>query len=357
MMNVYMGADVEDFIFGESTTYGYDEVDNVTDEEMNAEGVIECVDDPDVACYRIALENEQNYNAIMTAMMEREIGVLESTGSEIVYEAGKVKEFFGWIKKQIQKFWAKVKGVFKKVMDTITSFVLSNKAFVKKYRPVASQMKKPKNKKDFEGYEFGDLAIKYDRVADHLKVKKSEIKGYMRNSDNIAIAKDRQDRRGAIDASNSLVRGIICGEGSVAADAFDEKLRMKLYGGLKAKKLSIKSFSEYLNALETAADVKKDAKEGYKEAEKSIKKLLSTVKEAESELGEKAKEDGMKVARMLSDCINGALSIMSTALSYQTRAIVAKAQQDRKIANWYVIGQSVKESAMDIDGELAINLI
>lgn len=351
MMNVYMGTDVEDFIFGESTSYEAEEINNVTDEEMNAEGVIECFDDPDVACYRIALENEQNHNAIMLAFAEQEITSLEEGVKDTLADGkAKAKQFLGWVKKQIQKFWAKVKGVFKKVMDTLASFVLSNKAFIKKYRPYASQMKKPKNKKEFEGHEFGNLTINYEKVADLLKGKKSEIMRTAKNADAIAVSKDAGDRRSFINALGNEIRTIICST-TTTAESFDENLRTKLYGGTKVKKLSIKEFAHYLNELESTADTKKDAKDGYKEAEKSIKKLLSTVKEVESELNEKGKEDAAKAARMMGEAINGGLSIMSTALSYQTRAIVAKAQQDRKIANWYVTGQSsVKESA-EIDVE------
>ena len=112
MANVYMGTDVEDFIFSEGTTYeevetpveeGVEETpeveeEEISDEELNEFGVIECVDEPEVACYRIALENEQNYNKIMNAFMMKEFSVLESTGEEMVYEAADVKKFFDLVK-------------------------------------------------------------------------------------------------------------------------------------------------------------------------------------------------------------------------------------------------------------------
>ena len=137
MANVYMGKDVEDFIFGEAsyeettttteeTTTVEEESFEITDEEMNQFGVIECVDDPEVACYRIALENEQNYNMIMNAMMEKEFSVLEETGKEMVYEAANVKSFFNAIQAAISNFWSKVQGMFKAAMSRIQDFVSSN---------------------------------------------------------------------------------------------------------------------------------------------------------------------------------------------------------------------------------------
>lgn len=345
MMNVYMGTDVEEFIFGES---GYDFEDTefeVTDEELNAEGVIECFDDPDVACYRIALENEQNYNAVLAAINEQEIyseGV-KDTAKEVKAKAAK---YFAWIKKMVEKFWAKVQGVFKKVMDTINSFVLSNKAFVKKYRPVASQIKTPAKSKDFKGFNFpASLDINYATAA---KTSCDRAKG-LANS----VSSDKYDkfksndsitRKEYIENVLNAVRSDLVGNGTTA-DNFDEKIRTKLYGSIEpVSAVTIKGFNEYLNSLETAAQAKKDAKNGYKEAQKSVKTLLSTVKESTEKYSKAEDKDRTAEMKMIGDSITRTLTIMSTALSYHTRAIVAKAQQDRKIANWFVANRSVKES-------------
>lgn len=340
MNNVYMGLDVEDFIFGEGTTYeNNDIIDNVSEEEMNEFGVIECVEDPDVACYRIALENEQNYNAIMTAMMTREYQVLESTGKEMIYEASKIENFLEMVKKQIQKFWAKVKGVFKKLMDKINSVVLSNKAFVKKYRAVANTIKQPKDA-EFTGYEFNhdNLVIPYGEVVGIVKTIKT----------------------GDIETALNTLRGKLCHAGVVTADEFAKKLKVSLYGSENTKTVKLESnFTTLLDRLESAASAKKAAKDSHKEAEKAVKGLLSEVNAEKSKARADENEEALKSAKAKSEAISKSLNIMSAALSAQTTAIVASAAQDRRMANHWVKAQNVKdgvktESAI---GEIEVVLI
>lgn len=323
MQNVYMGLDVEDFIFGEGTTYE-ESFSNVTDEEMNEFGVIECTEDPDVACYKIALENEQNYNAIMMAMLTQEYNVLESTGSVMVYEASTLKNFYENVKKQIQRFWAKVKGVFKKVMDKLSSIVLSNKAFVKKYRTAGLKM--PEKEKEFTGYMFPLKDIKYSAVVSVIEGIKGADKAEM-------DAKDKTDN-----ALNE-VRGKLIGSGSLTAEGFEKQLKLHLYGSENTEAIKIDNLNDLFNELESASDQKKAAKAAHKEAEKSIKGLLSEVKKEQSS----AKSDAaVQRAKKKSEIITRSLNIMSTALSAQTRAIIANAVQNRKMANYIVNVQNKK---------------
>ena len=338
MNNVYMGLDVEDFIFGEGTTYE-ENIDNVTDEEMNAFGVIECTEDPDVACYRIALENEQNHNAIMMAMIQREYNVLESTGSVMVYEGAKIDNFLDMVKRNIQKFWAKVKGVFKKVMDQISSIVLSNKAFVKKYR--SAGLKMPAEPKGFTGYDFDkvDMTLHYSKVIDIVR----EIKGAS-NAD----AREVYGGEGAKHTEDQLRGAIVKGSGTIGAEEFDKALKVKLYGAENTTTVKPVAFNSLLDRLENAAASKKEAKAAHKEAEKTIKGLLSEVNSEKT----KAKSDAaVKAAKEKATLINKSLNVMSTALSAQTRAIVAMAAQDRKMANYIVRANNTdvkmtKESAV-----------
>ena len=319
MSNVYMGLDVEDFIFGEGTTFE-DNFDNVTEEEMNRFGIIECTEDPDVACYRIALENEQNHSAIMMAMMNAEYSVLESTGREMVYEGAKLNNFLDAVKAQVQKFWAKVKGVFKKVMDQISSIVLSNKTFVKKYRAVAGEIKKPVDK-GFTGYEFGDLTVNYSSVSNFVKGIKTA---------------------------------------TTEAEDFDKKLKVKFYGSENTKTINVASnFSELLNNLESAADQKKAAKAAHKEAEKSIKEYLSEINKLKSEASSKDNNEDVKKYKVIGQFISKSLNIMSVALSAQTRAIIAQAVQDRKMANYWVNAQNKKKGTQEsaVEVELGVEII
>lgn len=369
MSNVYMGTDVEEFIFGEGTTYeeackkeGKEEPEQVeksviTDEEINEFGVIECAEDPEVACMRIALENEQNYNAIMNAMMTREYSVLESTGSEIVYEAANVKQFFELVKKQINKFWAKIQGVFKKLMDIIVSNTASNKAFIKKYGN--STFHKPETGKEFKGYEFGSLGVvDYDGiaglVAKHVHV--SDVAA----ADEEKATKFVTDFNAKFEDIKSEMRGLACGESKVAAGEFDSTLRVKLYGSKEKVVIKPKEFKSLIAELGSAMNSKKLAKESYNAAQKAVKILRGDVKHAESNLAktEGRKNHGMKIAKCLTDAINASLTIMSKAFSVQTGAIVADMRQTRAMAAYYVTHQPkvAKEAAEGVD-ELGVVLI
>lgn len=359
MANVYMGKDVEDFIFGEDTVYESSIEESVTtDEEMDACGVQECVDDPEVACYRIALENEMNYNAIMNAMMSREFSVLESTGEEIVYEAENTKSFFARVKELIESFWRKVQGVFKKLIDMIGSIVLSNKKFVEKYKKNYKDIKTPSKK--FKGYEFGTLYIDFQAMAREVE----------KNVDPAMVGKATAEEAESFAAEwptyfddvKGQIRAIACGDNSnVSADAFAKKMRLKLYGSEDKKEIPSVPFIELLGGISGAQQVKDMAKKSYNSAKNACKDLRSQVKKAESELrkSEGRKNPGMKIAKCLTDSINAALSIMSTALSMQSSALLAKMRQDRSMAAYYVQHQgketkSANESAFDAIDNLVL---
>ena len=329
MNNVYMGLDVEDFIFGDETSY--EESYNVTEEEMNKFGIIECVEDPDVACYRIALENEQNHNAIMTAMMQREYQVLESTGREMIYEGAKLNQFFDMVKTQIQKFWAKIKGVFKKVMDQINSIVLSNKAFAKKYR--GANVGTLKKDKGFTGYPFDNGEVKVPDYAKALEViSKDAVERAMSSSESkIANA-------GLEAEYMNKIRGAVIGKSDVDASEFAKELKKYFYGSENTVTVQIKdqNFGSLLDKIENSAAEKKSAKIAYKEVESFVKLALSETNKAKAEAEKEDDQETVRTLKTFGNLISKSLTVMSTALNVQTSAIVACAAQNRKIANYWV---------------------
>lgn len=368
MANVYMGTDLEDFIFGEGTVYesasnegetevekpevqeeGATEVEEVveveeeveiTDEELNAFGVIECVDDPEVACYRIALENEQNYNRIMNAFMQKEFSVLESTGEEMVYEAANVETFFKLVKETIARWWAKIQGVIKKVIDEIAVRTNANANFVRKYKD--KDFKTPTVEKKFKGYNFTNHVPNYHKIAGIVGVTVNEkvITNVTKDQADAFLGKFKDE----FESAKDKMRGAACGADSVSADEFDKKLKVALFGSEDKVDISLKSFKELLNDINNANWIKKSAKESYKSAESSVKELQKRVKMAESALRKADKKDaGMKVAKCLSDAVNASLGIMSKTMSMDTKAMITKANQDRAMAGFYLMNQPKEE--------------
>lgn len=362
MANVYMGTDLEDFIFGEGTVYESEVVEEpkvqeegtveepeveveeevtITDEELNAFGVIECVDEPEVACYRIALENEQNYNRIMNAFMQKEFSVLESTGVEMVYEAANVENFFKLVKETIARWWAKIQGVIKKVMDEIAVRTNANANFVRKYKD--KEFSTPKSI-DFKGYKFTNFVPNYHKIAGIVSATVNE--NIITNATEKQATEFLEKFKGDFDKAKNQMRGAACGASEVSADDFDKKLKEALFGSTDKVIMDVKPFKELLNDINNANWIKKSAKDTYKSAQDSVKELQKRVKMAESSLRKADKKDaGMKVAKCLSEAINASLTIMSKTMSMDTKAMIVKAAQDRAMAALYVTNQPKEEKA------------
>lgn len=88
-------------------------------EEMRHTPLVECVDDPLDACIRITYESTVNFNNITKALAMDELKYFQENGVEMVYEAGKVVEFFKAAKDWIVNTWAKIMGVIKSAINRI----------------------------------------------------------------------------------------------------------------------------------------------------------------------------------------------------------------------------------------------
>lgn len=354
MSNVYMGENLEEFIFDENATFeveettpvvegaeepaeGEEEVE-VTEEEVNMFGVIECVDEPEVACYRIALENEQNYNTIMNAFMTKEFSVLESTGQEMVYEAVDVKKFFSNVAAAVAKFWAKIQGMFKQVIQNIAAYTATNKSFIEKYKD--ADIKTPEREKPFHGYKFGNLSVDYDAIYKAAK-NKVDVSMIGNKSEEEAEKLVAIFNESAAKVKDSM-RGIACAKQSVSADNYKKELKARFYG--EEGKVEIKDFPSFKSLLEDlakAADARKEAKEAHASALKSVKEMQKDIKTAERNLAkaEGRRNAGMKLGKCLTDAVNATITIMSQALSAQMGAIITSARQSRALAAYYVSHQ------------------
>lgn len=88
-------------------------------DEMRHTPLVECVDDPLDACIRITYESTVNFNNITKALAMDELKYFQENGVEMVYEAGKVVEFFKAAKDWIMKVWSNIIGIFKKAIDAV----------------------------------------------------------------------------------------------------------------------------------------------------------------------------------------------------------------------------------------------
>lgn len=87
------------------------------------------------ACFRLTLENEQNWYNIFNTIAVSEMAFLEAHGNDdaIMYEAVDVKKIANTILKWIQTQFAKLKGAFEAAIKKISDAVNMDKKLVKEY--------------------------------------------------------------------------------------------------------------------------------------------------------------------------------------------------------------------------------
>lgn len=124
-------------MFNESSLFDNIQTGN-TQEENFLEGVeaiaLKENEDPISACYRITMENEQNWFNIMNTIAFSELAFLESHGpEEVMYESADLKKIKDSIIAWIQKQWAKLKGVFESVIANLEKLVKTDRVLLKAY--------------------------------------------------------------------------------------------------------------------------------------------------------------------------------------------------------------------------------
>lgn len=167
------------------------------------------------SAYRIVAENTANWNSIMEAIGIDELAVYESTGYEMVYEAGTISSIFEKFKDFFKKLLEKIKGIFAKFMTVLNSWTKSEKEFVKKYK--MDILKANMEDFEFKGYKFTiETGIQItplgDSIRDSAKTTMNEDIDKIINAYCKAVLKDpsnsssgnKYDSRDSLDAMKAL---------------------------------------------------------------------------------------------------------------------------------------------------------
>lgn len=257
-------------------------------------GIIECAHEPGLeGAYHIVAESEANYNAIMQAVGVAELAVFESTGMEMVYEAGDVKGFFGKMKEFFLNLWEKIKGLFKKFFAMFDSYVKNDKDFVNKYKKDILSA----NTKGFKykGFNFTLDAVDVEKAA-------TKIDSLLPNStpSNKAgleeFVRKHEDRVELVEK----MRGAAIGESSLEAAEFTKELFAKLRSGEDTKEeLDNVSAHDQLIAISENSALKKAAEKQYKDLEKEVKDAIKSLEKAEKDLLKGVPNKGDKEATEL----------------------------------------------------------
>lgn len=125
-------------------------------EEMRAMPIIPCEEDALDGCMKVAYESTVNFNKILEAMAKDELAYVQENGVEMVYEAGKVAQYWEKVQAWINNVWQKVVGVIQKAIDTISTLPAYAwyKANKKKIQKLPATFKFEKEEDRPEVYEY-----------------------------------------------------------------------------------------------------------------------------------------------------------------------------------------------------------
>lgn len=265
---------------------------------------------------RILVENERNDQAIFTAALMSDMHEIKCRTEGTLLESelqslseSSVKEFFNSIIEKLKKFWAKIKGFFKRAYAMITAYVVRNgKAFIAANR---KELDKLANDAPIKGEFYvpaGGNAEKLPYSANYEK-----------------ITKDMIDPEGEYNEGSSEInkRMLI-----VAVNGFDGEGNVYKY--LKEKNFSKKSNgsladwggkNKVMAIIENGMTPVKNLRHEEREAEKAIKsaiKALESQAKSDKNNTEKSNEEREAAGKKLNyyrAATSGMTSAMSTCVS------------------------------------------
>lgn len=237
---------------------------------------------------RIWAESELNYNNIMKAIAIDELYVLESTGREMIYEAGALKNFFTKMKEFFKNLWEKIKGIFQKFFTKMNSLIMKDKDFVKKYKPAL--MKAKTKDFEYEGFEFTNInaPIKDPKSVKEIK-QLSEITALGDDETKLKEYKTSLEDDAFDNVMDAYRADLVSKSGQkVASEDFSDALFEYFRNGESTKStITTINVTDILNEISNTAKVKKDGETALKEIKRPIDAIIKDL--------ERAERDAMKV--------------------------------------------------------------
>lgn len=337
-------------------------------EDVEVEDIFE--DSFDEAALRHTYEIDSNLNAIMKTIGVSELAVLESTGEEIVYEAGSVSGIIEKLKAAVKKIWEKIKSLFTKFFAKMQSFGKDDKAFINKYRKEI--MAGSTKDLEIKGYKFTPENIKSAAgiLADIKKVSIS-----MKTGSNITVnhafqlsstGKMTETREFDIDDSDLIEKirsAALGGSSSLDAGEFAKELRSKLRGDedsaitLDDSDINKGEIVQFLmNASSGSKEIKDDFKTSKKTCEDQIKELEKCAKD-KSKISKPADEHQININSKKLTVIAKFNTIVTNCLTILEQVEAAKmtAFNDRrkqyKATCVKLIGRKAKNESYEYDDD------
>lgn len=364
-------------------------------DEMRHTPLVECVDDPLDACIRITYESTVNFNNITKALAMDELKYFQENGVEMVYEAGKVAEFFDKAKEWIVGVWAKVMGIFKSAIDKVGQLPVYAwyKANEKKIKALPNIIKIEDVKKGLpEGTKVKELPEMYvysgvskDKEGSYSLAFEKNIKvtfETMIKNTGLEISLDDYSK---IDVISSKLKGADSAEAAKeaakitskefknelynklldmgtnhnageAVDGFEQFSKkciniFRMYGGKKVKVSNI-NVSQLAERIKDSSKAKGIIRDMYKDVETSYKGWITSIETARKN-AEKANKDNksddfsacLGVMRYGVSAIKDASSVTNVIMRAHLSAIRSDAYRCQTLLNYalYLDGLSKKK--------------
>lgn len=351
-----------EFLNESSSSFVLTEAQNAFMESCD-DGVCNFSDAEDALLY-LAMENQQNFNDIMTRTAIQEMQYYVEHGEEMVYEAVNIKGFFNKIKEALVKAWTKIKAVFKKVLETISNWTRSDAEYIDKNE---DKMRKATGTKiNFEGY---DINLSYNPF-EGLAEASNEVDNVVAD---MASSVKIKNKNGLTDdqVANEMIKGIKTEDAvkkclgkirafetqkdakDMTADKYVEYVK-KMYGLDKKKTIKTYDAAKCIDAIKNAKEYKKKINEDYDLCKKLFAMMISGCDKEARELsksGEASDRVASKGASVCSQVYNKLSTLAHSAQQIGIKAVnvahsQAKAMTSKAISAARKAG-TMNESALD----------
>lgn len=254
----------------------------------------------------------------------------------------------GWIEKSKNFFISigkKIKALFDRFMVMLNRFIMTDKAFVKKY---GDKIKSASTAGvEIKGFKF-DLSNGVDKAA-------SRLSAYV-NAGPGATTTLHKDKKQEEIVSQIRAKAIGGGESELSGSEFSKEL-FKLFRSGEESKVDLTSIStsDIVSEITTAKKDKEDAMKAYTAIKKTINDMI---KATESLRGNLKKEEGsttngnaQKAATNSIDDMKSVLSVLQTYNGAYLTAIKARNRQNKGIALKLISGS--KTENFEMSGEFS----
>ena len=300
-------------------------------------------------------ESEVNWNSLMKAVAMDELTHFVENGEMAVYEGARLDSFFAKMKEFFKSLWTKIQGFFNKFFAMIAQFVLTDKAFVKKYEKALRD--KTTTGFEYKGYEFTNL--------DDSNEMKQLAAQVMNSTQRVKDAKDLEPKSveeiKAITKSlgenetkiNDGYRGKMVKKSSVEYDDYAKELYMYFRKGEDSPStISGVNIDAQIKYISDAKDNIKAAKEDMNIYKKSINDVIDALNKAEKALGSADKEEDKAKNSAISSCILKSIastkSMLSIAQTYSGAKVSALKARNRQAKSVCVKVLSYKHEGVDL---------